>query len=188
MHTITVRPVRTVDRTKLPLMGLAEKPEMLREAPIRSPVGEPNDIHDSGSEAGYMLIEVVAALVLTTLLIAFIFPMTPFGTTPSRLLALVSSSASLLREARTAAVAGNTPVAARFDVARRRLQAGSDVVAVPADVDFSLTTGAACRKAEILFRPDGTNCGGLLRFGKGGRILRARVNWADGRIDVVEGE
>ena len=138
-----------------------------------------------------MLIDVVATLSITVMLMAFVFPMVPFGTTPSRLLALVSSSASLLREARSAAAAGSMPVAARFDAARRRLQAGPNVVTIPTDVDFSLTAGSRCpvvgREAQILFRPDGTNCGGLLRFSKGGRVLRARVNWVDGRIDVVEG-
>lgn len=138
-----------------------------------------------------MLIEVVATLAITILLIGFVFPMVPFSTTPSRLLALVSSSASLLREARTAAQSSSKPVGASFDPTRRRLQAGPNVVTIPGDVDFSLTAGGTCpvvaRRAAIVFRPDGTNCGGLLRFSKGGRVLRARVNWVDGRIDVVEG-
>ena len=130
-------------------------------------------------------------MAITMMLIGFVYPFVAFGTTPSRLLALVSSSVSLLREARTAALSSSKAVGARFDAARRTLRAGPNVVIIPGDVDFSLTAGGNCptgtRTAEILFRPDGTNCGGLLRFSKGGRVLRARVNWADGHIDVVDG-
>jgi general secretion pathway protein H len=163
----------------------------VREAPIKSRVGERKRSVYCRSQAGYMLIEVVATLTITMLLIALIFPMVPLGTTPSRMLALASSSASLLRDARTASLAGHTEVSVRFDGVRRTLQAGSNVVGIPADVDFSLTAGGACRasghSAEIVFRPDGTNCGGILRFSKDGRMFRARVNWVDGYIDVAEG-
>ena len=138
-----------------------------------------------------MLVEALAALAITLLLLAFAFPFVAPGTTPPRLLALVSSSVSLLREARTAAIAGGKPVAARFDSAQRRLWSGRIVVGIPADVAFSLTAGGNCPgrdgAAEIQFRPDGSNCGGILRFVKGRRTIRARVDWADGHVDVVEG-
>jgi general secretion pathway protein H len=121
------------------------------------------------------------------LLIAIVFPSVPFSTTPSRLSALVYSSASLLREARTAAIVGRTPVTARFDPIHRRLLSGLNIVDISADVDFSVISGATCagRPAEIVFRPDGTNCGGSLRFSRGGRTLSARINAIDGQIDIV---
>ncbi len=110
-----------------------------------------------------MLIEAVAALAIAILLMAFAYPLVAGGTTPPRLLALAASSAALLRDARTAAVAGGRPVAARFDAARRRLVARDAAVAIPADVDFSLTAGGNCRTGEggaaVLFRPDGSGCG-----------------------------
>ncbi len=138
-----------------------------------------------------MLIEVVAALAITMLIVGFAFPSAPLTTTPSRLLALVSSSVSVLREARTAAIAGGSPVGARYDAAGRTLRAGRNAVTIPADVGFDLVAGGNCPAgegaAEILFRADGTNCGGSLRFSRGGRIIRARVNWVDGHIDVLDG-
>ncbi len=152
---------------------------------------EPLGREAGGPEAGYVLIEAVAALAITLLLLGFAFPLVAPGTTPPRLLALVSSSVSLLRDARTAAIAGSRPVAARFDVARRTLSAGPNAVGIPADVAFAFVAGGNCPsgdgRAEILFRPDGSNCGGVLRFAKGARVLRARVNWVDGQVDVVEG-
>ncbi len=141
--------------------------------------------------AGFVLVEALATLAITLLLLAFAFPFIAPGTTPPRLLALVSSSVSLLREARTAAIAGGKPVVARFDAAQRRLSTGGLTVGIPSDVAFSLTAGGNCpgrdSGTEIQFRPDGSNCGGILRFVKGRRTIRARVDWADGNIDVVEG-
>lgn len=172
--------------------------------PIRSPAGEASAggrpwgggggasrVVAESPQAGYVLIEAIAALAITLLLLSFAFPLVAPGTTPPRLLALVASSVSLLRDARTAAIAGSRPVAARFDIARRRLSSGPNAVAIPADVAFALVAGGNCPAgggtAEILFRPDGSSCGAVLRFTKGVRVLRARVNWADGRVDVVEG-
>ena len=144
-----------------------------------------------GPDSGYVLIEMVATLALTVMLMAFVFPSVPKGTSASQLVALVTASVSLLREARTEAIAHGTPVGATFESARRMLRAGSQTVTIPTDVDFALVTGGNCPsdggRARILFRPDGTNCGGVLSFARNGRLVLARVLWVNGRIDVAEG-
>ncbi|WP_129220777.1 hypothetical protein [Lichenibacterium ramalinae] len=141
--------------------------------------------------AGFVLIEAVATLVIALLLLSFAYPLVAAGTTQARLAALVGSSAALLRDARTAALVTGHPVAARFDAGRRRLTAGTAAVAIPGDVAFSLSAGGNCRdgggEAAVLFRPDGSGCGAVLRFARGDRVLRARVNWADGHVDIVAG-
>lgn len=138
-----------------------------------------------------MLIEVTAALVILTLLLRFAFPTVAAGTTPPRLLALVSASASLLRDTRTSASATGETMAARYDAARRRLWSRDGAIAIPSDVAFSIETGGRCPagdgRAAILFRSDGSNCGAVLRFSRGLRTLRVRVNWADGHVDMVDG-
>ena len=146
----------------------------------------------SACPVGPVLIEAVATLVVVALLVGLVLPNLPVrATTPSRMLALVSTSASLLRDARTQAIASNRPVGARFDVARRRFQGGAGVLVIPDDIGFSFRIGRDCRNtersADLLFWPDGTNCGGVLRFSKSGRVLRTRVNALDGHVDVVEG-
>ena len=141
--------------------------------------------------AGYVLIEALAALAITILLLSLTYPLVAGGTTPPRMLALVSASVSLLRDARTDAMASGRPVAARFDAGHRRLVARSASVSIPGDVAFSLTAGGNCRTGEggaaVLFRPDGSGCGAVLRFAKGPQVLRARVNWADGHVDIAQG-
>ena len=67
---------------------------------------------------GVSTLEALAALAITILLLSFAYPMVAGGTTPSRLLALVGASASLLRDARTTAMASGKPVVARFDAGR----------------------------------------------------------------------
>ncbi len=138
-----------------------------------------------------MLVEALATVALTGLILGFAFPYAVSGTTPSRLIALAQSSAALFRDARTAALTGGRPVAVRFDAATRRLLAGSRRVAFPGDVEVSLLAGGNCPAeagtAALVFRPDGSDCGGVLRLAKGGRVLRARVNWADGAVDVLQG-
>lgn len=164
-------------------------------ARTRSPATDPRGGLDrarrGGARGGYVLVEAVAALAIAILLIAFTYPLVAGGTTPTRMLALASSTASLLRDARTAAIAGGKPVAARFDAARRQIVARNAAVTIPGDVAFSLTAGGNCRTgdgaAAVLFRPDGSGCGAVLRFARGAQVLRARVNWADGHVDIVQG-
>ena len=141
--------------------------------------------------AGYLLIELAVALAATALVLGLLFPNLPNRTTPTRLIGLVTASAALLRDARSAAIEHDAPIAATFDAVERILRVGNDRVEMPSDVDVTLEAGGNCPardgRAAILFRPDGTNCGGVLRFASGGRVIRTRVNWVDGRIDVVEG-
>lgn len=138
-----------------------------------------------------MLLELAVALAVMSLGLALLLPLVPARTTPTRLLALVTTAAALLRDARSAALLEARPVGAVFDANRRQLSAGGATLAIPQDVELSVVAGGNCpagdARSAILFRPDGTNCGGALRFVQGARTLRARVDWASGRIDVVEG-
>ena len=137
-----------------------------------------------------MLVEMVAALALTGLLLAFALPLVPRGTGSAGFGSLVVSAAALLRDARSEAIAHGRSVAAGFDARARQLRAGSHLLTVPRDVDVSLLAGGNCptndsTTTRLVFRADGTNCGGVFRFAGRGHVLRLRVDWADGRIDVV---
>lgn len=160
---------------------------MRRELRVGSetvPAGDPR--------GGYFLIDVVAALALTALLMLMVFPLQPLATTPVRLRALLADTVTLLRDARTAAALAGRSVAVTFDAGDRTLRAGARVVAIPGDVGFGLTAGGNCPSRDartgIVFRADGTNCGGTLRFVGAGRSWRAGVNWADGHVDVAADE
>ncbi len=162
----------------------------------RSQAGRGDDrpraaIARSAQRAGYVLIEVAAALAVAGMVTGLALSNVGHGTTPGGLVALTSASVALLRDARTSSGARNVPVAATFDPRRRKLSAGPQVLLIPADVELTIVAGGNCPiegpRSQILFRPDGTNCGGILRFAKGRLVYRTRVNWVDGQIDVVEG-
>jgi general secretion pathway protein H len=141
--------------------------------------------------AGFVLIDLVATLAIIGLMIGLVFPHLAFYTTPTRMHLLLANTASLLRDARTAAIARDADATASFDASRRLIWSGTAFVRLPADVSLSVTSGGNCRSdgdvMEITFHPDGTNCGGVFRFVRGDDIFRLRVNWATGHVDVLKG-
>lgn len=159
---------------------------MLRMSPVGSaatPSGR--------STAGYILLELVAALVLTGLLITMAFPALTHGTNRPRFHALAIGTSTLLRNARTDAIARGSEVRAEFDRRRRTIQTRKQVVVIPADIEVELLSGSRCEanggRIQIIFRPDGSNCGGVFRFAHGDRITRVRLNWLTGHIEILQG-
>lgn len=151
--------------------------------PASAPVGD--------ARAGYVLIELVATLALMGLLITLAYPNIPQGTTPTRLRALLTDTANVLRQARTASIASGNDVHAVFDRRSRTIQAGANRIVVPRDVDVAVLAGARCGSRgaliDLVFRADGTNCGGVIRFVQGTRSFRVRVNWLTGYVEILQG-
>jgi general secretion pathway protein H len=147
---------------------------------------------DADRRAGYVLIELLAALAVSGLIMFLALPGVPQGTTMAKLHALLSSTAALLREARTEAIVNGAVKRVTFDSRRRTFRAGGRLVVLPEDVDVALGAGDSCGAsrggvAEIVFRANGTSCGAVLRFAKGGRVFRIRVNWVTGHVEIAAG-
>ncbi|HEY0330275.1 MAG TPA: type II secretion system protein GspH [Rhodopseudomonas sp.] len=142
------------------------------------------------ANAGYILLELLAALALTGLLMALAFPALPPGTSRSQLQALSVSAANLLRDARTAASNSGHDERATFDRLRRTLGSATRLLSVPQDVEVGLLAGARCNaeagRIGIVFRADGTNCGGVFRFALRDRAMRVRVNWLTGHVEILQ--
>jgi general secretion pathway protein H len=113
------------------------------------------------------------------------------GTTPARMHVLLSNAASMLRDARTSAIAENRNITFSFDTQHRVLASGRVYMYLPADVGVSVVSGGGCDSggdvAEIIFHPDGTSCGGIFRFVSDAGIYRLRVNWATGYVETIRG-
>lgn len=137
------------------------------------------------------MIDLVVTAAIAVLLIGLILPHLAFYTTPSRMHLLLANTASLLRDARTAAIAQNVDVTASFDSSKRLIWSGREFVPLPADVSLSVTSGGECVSdgdvAEVTFHHDGTNCGGVFHFERGGDAYSLRVNWATGHVDYHKG-
>lgn len=158
----------------------------VRPGASRSPPPRP-----AAPRGGFVLMEILPALVILGLIVLVAYPALPRGTGSARMLALAVESAAILRQARTEAIASGREATAVFDARRRMLVQGGSTLTLPADVDMSILSSETCPKetdrVAILFRPDGTSCGGVVRFAKGTRAFRLRVNWATGNVAIVDG-
>ncbi len=141
-------------------------------------------------DAGYIMIELIAALVLMGLLALIAFPVLSQSTSAPRYRALLVDTATLLRQARNTAIARGEPAYVTFDHRRILFKSGSRSVAVPRDVEVGLMTGSRCvasaESTQIVFRADGTNCGGVFRFVRGGHAARIRTNWLTGHVEILQ--
>ncbi|WP_371425242.1 hypothetical protein [Tardiphaga sp.] len=155
-----------------------------------SRAGSASRPHNGGS-AGYILLELVAALALIGFLVVMAFPALTQGTNQPRFRALSIGTATLLRDARTSAIARGSEVYAVFDRRRRTIQTGKHVVSIPTDVEVGLLAGSRCEasgeRIVIAFRADGSNCGGVFRFARGDRTSRVRLNWLTGHVEILQG-
>jgi general secretion pathway protein H len=135
--------------------------------------------------------EIIPALVIFGLMVMMAFPAIPRGTGSSRMLASAVETAAILREARTIAIASGRDAVAVFDSRQRRFSTLGRDFRVPNDVEVSVLAADTCRRdgdrVSILFRPDGTSCGGVVRLAKGNRAYRVRVNWATANVAIAEG-
>jgi general secretion pathway protein H len=161
--------------------------------PPTSPPGSAEPVlgDATGRRAGFVLMEIIPALVILGLVALLAFPAIPRGTSAPRLAAMAVETAALVRDARSAALASGRETAAFVDARARRLDFGGRGLFVPADVDLSVLAGGTCPteggRVAIRFRPDGTACGAVIRFARGGRGIGVRINWATGNVAIVEG-
>jgi general secretion pathway protein H len=145
----------------------------------------------NGSRAGFVLLDLIVTVAIAGLLLALVLPGLAPGTTPARMHILIEEAASMLRDSRTSAIAENRDVKFLFDSDRRSLSAGRAYVYLPTDVAMSVISGGGCSSggdvAEVVFHPDGTSCGGILRFVSDDGVYRLRINWATGYVEAIKG-
>ena len=143
------------------------------------------------ARAGYVLIDLVATLAVMGLIALIAYPAMPTGTTSTGMTALLVATESVMRDARTMAIASGKPAFATVDRTRRTIRSGEHVVELPADIELTVTAGESCKTdgqtIAIGFRPDGTSCGGIVRLAKGKKAFRVRVNWVTGHVAIVDG-
>jgi general secretion pathway protein H len=138
-------------------------------------------------EAGFTLIEVVAAMVIIALIASLSITMIP-GTGRARLKALTLETAALLRRERLGAILTGRERDVSLDGERRALVSdGGDVVAIPKDVIVDVLGVDelwAGRSAVKRFHPDGASSGAVLRLSREKAEYEIRVNWYTGGIAI----
>lgn len=165
--------------------GSADAADPARPDPARP------DPAQADPRAGFVLMEVIPVLIIVGLALVLALPSIPRGTTAAGLLALAVDTASLLRAARTEALAAGRETTAVIDRRRRTVTAAGQSLTIPRDVDLAVLAADSCRadpdRVGLLFRADGTSCGGVVRYAKGARAYRVRVNWATGHVAIQDG-
>jgi len=137
-----------------------------------------------GNRRGYTLIELLATFAVVALIAGLCLPVLPLTTGETYLDSLGLDIASLLRDARTLSQSKAATEVVQYNSRGNILSGAARSIQFASDVGFSFKSGAACDGFPIIFRPDGTNCGSILRVSRGSRTVTIRVNWIDGGIEV----
>jgi general secretion pathway protein H len=99
--------------------------------------------------------------------------------------------ATLLKRDRNAALQQGGPILTQVDAPTRRISSGASdrVVQVAHDVDVEALLPKICNghpaRSNILFFPNGTSCGGVIRLTRLGSGFDVRVNWLTGGVEIV---
>jgi general secretion pathway protein H len=154
---------------------------------------EPRTPRESSCDVGFILIEVVLALAILLLIAAVVWPMVGHGTSRTQQAATALDIATLLRIDRAAASRDGRPTGTRIDLgARALIGATGRRVRVPIDLAIEVTTSPQCIEGPqqflIVFAPDGSSCGGVVKLKKDGQFYEIRINWLTGMIDVANVE
>jgi general secretion pathway protein H len=134
-----------------------------------------------------MLIEMVVVMAVLAMLIAVAWPMLGRGTGATRLAADAIDIMTLLRQDRSKALATGQDTVTMVDLEQRAITSSSDrTIRLAPDEAIDVLSSEACtvspRRFAVLFRADGTSCGGVLRLGKGKRGYEIQVNWLTGAV------
>ncbi len=141
-------------------------------------------------EAGFTLIEILVVLAILGIMLGVIVSHGPMRSPSLDLQAAANQVARALRDARSAAIAEDRPVAVAFEVAQRGFRnGGGPVQPLPAGVNLSVAAATGetlgARLAIIRFNEDGSSSGGQVGLVEGTQRWRVSVNWITGRTSVA---
>jgi general secretion pathway protein H len=151
---------------------------------------EPRALREASRGAGFILTDVVLALTILLLMAAIVWPMVGHGTSRTQQAATALDIATLLRLDRAAASRNGRLTGTRIDLGERTVigETGRRV-RVPSDLTIEVTTSPQCiegpQRFLIVFAPDGSSCGGVVKLKKERQIYAIHINWLTGVIDVT---
>ena len=149
-------------------------------------------INGKRDDHGFMLLEMMLAIVIFYLLISLSWPLLSTNNFSAQLDGYSNQITTLLRNARMLAIKNGHDVVANVDISQRRVFLDeSKAINLPQDIGIEILSSDDCKMSSlyfiIIFRPDGTNCGGVIRLWRGGHFFKIKVNWLTGAIRA-EGE
>jgi general secretion pathway protein H len=134
--------------------------------------------------SGFTLIELMVTLSLAGLLLALVPPLLDKGGDRARLAHDRRLLLSQLRLARSQAIAGNRPVALRFDLDHRLF--GIESLGQKIDDSIAVTLDTPLAEAgEIRFFPDGSASGAVIGLANRSGRVRLAVDWLTGSVEAA---
>ncbi len=160
---------------------------MIRAMPVPRAVLSAQRSWNVDRAAGFTLIEVVAVMLIISLVASLALTMMP-GTGRAGLKALTLQTASLLRRERLGAILTGRDREVSLDGERRFLVGdGGDIVALPRDVVLDILGIDAVwsgRQAVVRFHPDGASTGAVLKLSREKAEYEILVNWYTGGVTI----
>lgn len=142
-------------------------------------------------QAGFTLIEMIVVLAILSFALVLITGFRPLRSRSLEINTAAADIAAQMRLARSAAIAGNRPVAVEFDLAGHSYHTGN-AARRRLSPNFSLellTILGERRDANIggiRFNPDGSSTGGRIVISDGSQRLAIGVDWLTGRVGVAD--
>ena len=143
------------------------------------------------NEAGFTLIELLVVFTLLVMLIGMVGVNFGSGSSAARLKSQSSQLVTLLREARTIAVAQGVISTVLVDEGLNSLHVQPGDRSIPMPVDFVLSyeaskASAASNLKGLFFYPDGSSNGGTLTVSSSGNKIPITVNWLTGEVSIAD--
>ena len=159
----------------------------------------------AAAEAGFTLLELLVVLVLATLMLSLVVPRFAAVVPGVELKSTTQKTASLLRYARSRAMAESRLIAVELDADAHALRMShrDEPIALPESIELTLsdtgslalgheiqlppTLDASAPGPSIRFYPDGSSSGARLQLsGASGRFV-IEVDWLTGRVRIDAG-
>ena len=141
-------------------------------------------------EAGFTLLEMIAALALVALAVSIVMPRLSASRQSLRLRTVAVEVASNMKIARSEAMKTNTDTVFVVDTTNRSYSAAGAVAQkqIPRDIAISFESQAAessgPSRAGFRFRPDGTASGGSIKLQTGASTTAISVDWLTGAVTL----
>ena len=151
----------------------------------------PPPLRPGDPRAGFTLLELLAVMMVASLVIGAISVAFRAPSPSTQLKTLAHVTASRLRDLRASAMATRAEQVATIDTKRRMigfgdaraplsLQRGVAVSVTAADDEMT-----ALARANIRFYPNGSSSGATIEFHSGSQGYEVRVNWLTGRVSTA---
>jgi general secretion pathway protein H len=144
----------------------------------------------SSSEAGFTLLEMIAAIALIALAASIVVPRLGANRQAMKVRATAIELASNLKITRSAALSRNADAVLVIDTAKRKYSASGAVKPklIPRDVALTFEAQAAesprTSEGGFRFRPDGSSSGGRIKLKSGTDAAMITVDWLTGAVTL----